>query len=131
MSIFNTTIFRSIADLAIGAKKRRDKEHQDFLAAYREIVETIPVEVVELFGTMGDVKLVKGTNNTTAGLQLNAADFMWWKGKIEIEGWSFAKGAAGVWIDMLDRISKIAQMDRLEPDERKALIALMESGFNK
>ena len=120
-------LFRAVGELAIGAKQRRRKEYVDFLAFYRELVETLPTEVVQLFGKL-DVSVVpKSTGKIeTYGLILNATDFVWWKQSLEAEEVRFTNGPQSIRLSMLNHLSKQTEANSLSPDERKALLALLD-----
>lgn len=123
----NVKIFTAIGELATGAKKRRDGEHQEFLGFFRSIVETIPTEVVQIFGTLSGIEMRLPSGKVESyGIELTATDYMWWKQKIEKEGARFVGKTSAVQSNMLDRLGKKAEMHRLEPAERKKLIALLE-----
>lgn len=125
--LFGLDVFNAIAELAVGARRRSKQEHQDFLSFFREVVATVPAEVVETFGHMSGVQCVHPNGEIKSyGILLTATDYMFWKQKIEIEGIRFVKGAASVQMDMLDRLSTQAEMQRLSPAERTALIEMME-----
>lgn len=122
----NVNIFKAIGDLALSAKKRKDNEHADFLAFYRNLVETLPTEIVALFGNMGGVAVWHKGKEKSCGLELTATDFMWWKTHIEAEGVRFVNTPASVKCDMLDRLARHAEAHRLSPEERKNLLSLLK-----
>ena len=122
----DVNIFRAIGELAVSAKRRTDKQYADFLAFYRQVVETLPTEMVEIFGELDvPVKLKDGTKETN-GLLLTATDYMWWKRHIETFGMRFTYGPMNVEARMLEQFSKSAETHMLSPEERKNLIALLE-----
>lgn len=122
----NVNIFRAIGDLALGAKKRTDKEHDDFLAFYRQLVETLPVEVVELYGELKDISLKRDGKIEKSNLELSIADFLWWQHEITVAGTRFTHGVAEVKSDMLQRLVQRAETQRLSPEERAKLLLLAE-----
>jgi len=123
----NVNVFRAIADLALSAKRREDKAHTDFLSFYRELVETLPSEMVDIFGQLTGVDVrIKSGKEAKWGIQLTATDFIWWKSQIEDEGVRFVHGPLSVQRSMLDLFSRSADARRIPPEERKKLIALLE-----
>jgi hypothetical protein len=118
-------VFKAVVDLAMGAKARRSTEHQEFLTFYRSLVETVPTEAIGLFGSM-PVNVFEAGKQEDWAIELTATDYIWWKKKIE-SGARFVVDPSEVQLAMLNRMSKKADMERLSPDERKSLIALMEA----
>lgn len=119
-------LFRAVAVLATGAKARNAAAHRDFLAFYRDIVETVSVETVAAFGSMS-VDVVGKSNNWA--IELTATDYVWWKEEIS-RGARFVKDPSAVRLAMLNRLSKQAEATKLTPDERKSLIALLETAVS-
>lgn len=127
----NTNIFHAIGDLAMGAKRRSEKEYADFLAFYRELVETLPIEVTDLFGTMNEVWVQRrGQKNESVGIELNVADLMWWQHEFAT-GTRFVHGIDQVKADMLRRLTLKAETQRLNPEERKKLLALLDQAASE
>lgn len=122
----NVSVFRAIGELALGAKGRRDKEYAEFLAFYRDLVETLPSEMIELFGTLENVSVFVSGKKASYGLELSVTDYLWWKQHIEVSRLRFESGVASVKFDMLDRFSRKAETHRLSPEERTKLLALIE-----
>ncbi|UAK25844.1 hypothetical protein [Sphingomonas nostoxanthinifaciens] len=124
--MLKSSIFKAVADLVSGADARNEADHKAFLVFYRDLVETIPTEVCQAFGTLGGVRARTAANEEKPfGLQLSVADYLWWKRQIE-EGTRFVAGPSSVQMDMLDRLTRKADIHRLTADERKALIALFD-----
>lgn len=122
--MLSVNVFKAVADLAVGAKSKRDQEHTDFLAFYRSLVESLPTEAIRLFGNMS-VKLIVGKVEEGAGLELTATDYMWWRQKIA-GGARFVVGVHAVQLEMLNRLSKKAEAESLPPEQRKVLLALLD-----
>jgi len=122
--MMNVNVFKAIADLALVATGRERAEYDGFLAFYKGLVEGLPTEAIKLFGNMS-VKIRKGKDESTAGIELTAVDYIWWKESIA-SGVRFSSGVRAIKIAMLNHISKKAESNSLEPDERKKLIALLE-----
>lgn len=123
----DTGIFKAIGELAIGAKRRREAEYADFIAFYRELVETLPIDVCDLFGTLNEVQVMraKASKSEGVGLELNVADLMWWQHEIKL-GTRFVHGIKQVKSDMLRRLTLKAETERLSPEERKSLISMLD-----
>lgn len=119
-------IFHKIADFTTAAVSRRNKEHDQFLSFYRELVETIPTEAIKAFGNMGGVQVFSGGKRQDFGIELTAADFLWWKQHIDVMGTRFVKSPSAVQADILDRMVRKADVGGLAPKQRKELIALMD-----
>lgn len=123
----NINLFRAVGDLALSAKKRVTNEHVEFLAFYRQLVETLPSEMTEMFGTLDGIEVrLTGGGFQTYGIELTATDFIWWKSVIE-GGNRFKNGTAWVQQSMLSRFSKKAEAHRLSPEERTTLLALLDA----
>ena len=120
----DVNIFKAIADIALGAKKRQDEEYSAFLAFYRELVETLPTEVTTLFGSMPR-RVIENDEVVSYNIMLTATNFVWWKAKIEKTGTRFTTGPVVTRLAMLDHISKKAETNSLSPEQRKALLALL------
>lgn len=121
----DVNIFKAIGDLAVGAKRRTDKDYADFIAFYRQLVETLPIEVTDLFGSLDDVQVRRDGKLEGCGLELNVTDVIWWQHEIKT-GTRFVCGIAQVKSDMLRRLALKAETQRLTPDERKSLLALLD-----
>lgn len=119
------TVFSEIADIALGARKRRIAENEGFLAFYREIVETVPQEVVSLFGKM-TVRVTEGNTQADWGLLLTATDYIFWKNKLSEGRVKFTSGNTRIKQMMHERLAEKAENEGLPPEERKRLIALLE-----
>lgn len=121
----DANIFTRIADIALGANQRKLKEHREMLDFYRRIVETVPTEVAEMFGSMPVKVRQKNIKDfVTWNIELTATDYLWWRRSIENEGARFASGAKRIMSAMLEQMTK--NIGTLEPEERKALIKLMD-----
>lgn len=120
--------FRRVGELAIGAKARRQAENEEFLKLHRQIVETVPIEIVKAFGTLDNVALYdpKG-KEATGGIELTVADHLWWK-KLLAKGNRFRWGIQPVKDYMLEHLVKQIEDTTLEPEQRKALLALLDEG---
>lgn len=118
-------VFKAIADLAVGAKARRDEEHQEFLRFYRSLVETLPTMATEAFGNLNGVKVTARKAAQSWGIELTVSDYLWWKHEIE-QGARFVEGVAAVQTSMLHRLSKAAEAQRLSPEERKEMLSLID-----
>jgi hypothetical protein len=114
----NTSIFKAVADLVTGAKARETEEHARFLRFYRDLVETLPTAATKAFGGLS---LADATR-----IELTATDYIWWKNKIEQQGYRFSAGVFAVQANMLNHLAKKAEAERLDPAERKALLALLD-----
>jgi hypothetical protein len=125
----NANIFKSIGDLAVSAKRRTDKRYADFLAFYRELVETLPSEMVEIFGAVPLSVTHKNGKAETVNIELSATDFLWWKRNIEVLGMRFTNGPSSVENAMLRRVAEKAETHRLAPEERKTLLAMLEQAL--
>ena len=123
----NINIFKKVADLALGAKRREDAEYADFLKFYRDLVEVLPTEVVELFDGCPRAVISKGAEYKWI-IQLTATDFIWWKTKIEQEGARFKNGVTNAKLAMLEKLAKSAEAKSLTPEERKTLLAMLDEG---
>lgn len=119
------TIFTDIADIAFGARKRRIAEHEEFLKFYRELVETVPQEVVALFGKM-TVRVVEAEVQADWGILLTATDYIFWKNKLLEGRIKFVKGDKRIKQLMHERLAEKAENEGLSAEERKRLIALLE-----
>lgn len=120
-------IFRAVAEMALGAKARRDQENEKFLSFYRELVETLPTDVTELFGHMGKVAVTLKNGETPSwGIELTATDYIWWCNEIRENGVRFTQGPRAVEQAMIARLAKQAESQRLTPEERKKLISLLD-----
>ncbi|KKC25798.1 hypothetical protein [Sphingomonas sp. SRS2] len=124
--LLSADLFKSIADIAVTAKGRRDAEHASFLAFYRQLVEVIPTDAVTSFGSVS-VNVKTARKSEQWAIELTVTDYMWWKQKIEQLGVRFEKSPASVQADMLVRLSKAAEASRLNSDERKALLGLLDA----
>lgn len=120
------SVFKAVADLAVGAKARRDAEYQDFLSFYRDLVETLPTEAVTAFGSMKVEVVEAGAIKSGWAIELTPTDFIWWKSKLEQGEVRFTGSADSVKLSMLSRIAKKAEAHRLSPAERKTLLALLD-----
>jgi hypothetical protein len=118
-------IFAAVAELAVSAKSRRDAEHREFLRFYRALVEELPTEAIAIFGTMSVKASVAGKQEDW-GIELNAADFMWWKTQIETNGARLIPGPASVQAAMLNHLAKKASTQNLDPEQRKRLLTIMD-----
>jgi hypothetical protein len=124
----NIDIFSAIGDLAISSRRRVEVEHSDFLVFYRQLVETMPTEMVEIFGTLDGIRVrLRRGKVEDYGIELTATDFMWWKSLIEADHARFVSGPADVKRRMLERFATGAEAERLTPDERKKLLFLLDS----
>jgi hypothetical protein len=124
--MINLSIFQAIGELVSGAKGRSDAEHIAFLAFYRSLVETLPADACRAFGLMNGVEVITGGSKGSFGIELTVTDYVWWKKHIEEEGTTFVHSPASVQLDMLTRLSRKAEVQRLEPSERKHLLDLLE-----
>lgn len=123
----NANIFRAVGELALGAKRRREAEYASFLSFFRELVETLPAEMTSLFGHMSNVGVTLRDGKTANyGIELTVTDFLWWKSAIEQDGVRFTSGPESLRRSMLTRFSKQAEAYRLEPEERKKLLAMID-----
>lgn len=118
-------IFRKIADLALGAKARRDDEYRQFLAFFRELVETTPTDVAKLFGRFNVKSQPRGGQEAVYGIELTATDYLWWVNEIENKGTRFVNGVPRVQTAILSHIAKQAEAQGLTADERKLLLSLL------
>ena len=116
-------IFRAVAAVGLGASKRITAEHDEFLAFYRELVETVPTDVAKSFGRMS-VNMTNGAQDWK--IELSATDYIWWKEKFA-DGARFSSPPAQVRLNMLTRLAKKVEEQRLEPSERAALLALLDA----
>jgi len=123
--MIKASIFEKIGAMVSANKARELASYNEFIAFYRELVEALPSDVTKIFGSM-PVGVFDGGAKKEWNIQLTAVDYIWWKSHIEGEGVRFTKSPARVQLDMLDRISKKAEVYTLDPSERKALIALLE-----
>lgn len=123
--MLDSRIFKALGDLVVTARSRRDAEHREFMAFYRDLVETLPTEVLEAFGSVAAPATIKG-EACNYRLELNATDYIWWKKEIEEKGARFTAGPSSIQLDILTRLAKTAEDQRLQPAERKALLALLD-----
>ena len=123
----NTNIFLSIGELALGAKKRREREYAEFLSFYRTLVETMPSEMTALFGTLDGISVDCRGKKESFRIELTVTDFLWWKSRIENESLRFVYGIPAVKAAMLDHFSRKAELHRLSPEERVKLLELLEA----
>lgn len=123
----NLATFKAIGELAIGAKRRQEKEYADFIAFYRDLVENLPTEVTELFGKLDNIPVRRWGSGKTenVGLILSVADLLWWTHEFEMKT-RFVNGISYVKSEMLARLSRQAETERLSPDERKRLLAILD-----
>ena len=117
--------FAALGEIIVGAKQKRDAEYQEFLVFYRELVETLPTEACNRFGTLNGVEAVVDGNESAYGIQMNVADFLYWKNKIDNTDIRFVASIREIKSAMLDRLTNIAEVHNLEPAARKALLAIL------
>lgn len=111
----------------LGAQSEREAvQYQDFFAFYRQIVESVPSDVVQKFGDFPRKVVLRNGKEETWNIQLTAADYLWWRAKINEEGVRFLNGPVTAQTAMLKHMMDKAGKFAMEPDARKALIALME-----
>jgi hypothetical protein len=121
-------LFQSIANLAVTATGRVTEDHEKFLVFYRGLVETVPPEVAELFGSLTVAVVEKGELKSSWGVLLTATDYLFWKQKIA-EGVRFSPshgGAKSVPRALATRLAKKAEEAGLTLQERQALLALLD-----
>lgn len=121
-----SVIFTQVADIATGAKARRQEEMAEFLKLHRQLVETVPAEVAKMFGDMTTTTIHRGASHSY-GIELNVTDHLWWIEIVE-EGGYFRDGVAKVKAKMLKHLVKQIEETPLEPKERKKLLALLDEG---
>lgn len=113
--------FKKLALFISDVTGRRQREYEDFLSFYRELVETMPTDVCKTFGNMS----VTGNDGKNYGIMLTVADYMYWKD-------SFAKGVffkhepEMVIKAMMKHLSEsVEHTGSLTPDERKNLLSIL------
>jgi hypothetical protein len=121
-------MFQAVADIATNAAGRVTEEHQEFLKFFRELVETVPPEVAERFGTLKVTALEKGKETEGWGVMLTATDYLFWKQKIS-DGVRFSPrhgGVKSVPRAMVTRLAKQAETAGLTLEERQKLVKLLD-----
>jgi len=120
------TAFKALGEIIVGAKQKRDVEYQEFLSFYRELVESLPTEACKRFGNLS-VKVIKQDGNKEAnyGIELTVADFLWWKGVLENDEIRLDSTTNQIKNAMLDKLTRIAEVNNLEPEARKSLLAIL------
>ncbi len=121
-------IFQAIADIATNAAGRVTDEHQEFLTFFRSLVETVPPETAQRFGTLGVTAIEGGALTANWGVMLTATDYLFWKQKIA-EGVRFSPAHGGVKSvprAMVTRLAKQAEAAGLTLEERQQLLKLLD-----
>ena len=125
--LLDVKIFQLLADFINRDKIRRDREHEEFMEFYRELVETIPAAAAEAFGCMNGVGVAKriksGLDERSWGIELTPTDYLWWRRYID-EGFYLTKGCAETQLDILERLAKLVDMSSLTVEERQQLLDL-------
>lgn len=118
--------FLGMGEILSGVAARRRKENEEFLGFFREIVETVPLEVAKAFGTMG-VEAFDATGKPTQGwgIVLSVADYIYWKDHLTA-GARFKFPVANIKLAMMNHLSKKIEGVGLPPEERKALLAMLD-----
>lgn len=117
-------LFKKVGDIFLSSKKRRDDEIADFLSFYRTIVEEMDAAVAAACGPT-QVEVMAAGKIESWSIRLTVADYIWWKQKFA-DGVRFTKPVAKVKSDMLMRLAKETESNKLTAEERKALIALFD-----
>lgn len=102
---------------------RHSEEHNEFLIWYEKLVRSASPAATKAFGNMDDVEL---TSNESAGIELTASDFLWWKERIS-NGARFKHGVSSVKANMLNRLCSAAEQMDMTAEEKGQLIDAMQS----
>jgi len=116
--------FKALGDIISNEKKRRDVEHQEFLAFLRELIETLPAEACSRFGNLS-VVLIEKELKKNFGIQLTVADYLFWKDKFENTDLRFEETTGQIKSRMLEKLTNVAEVNNLGPKERKELLAIL------
>jgi hypothetical protein len=123
--MINVDMFKSLGDIIVSNKTKRNTEYQEFLVFYRGLVESLPTEACNSFGSLSVVGILKKERMTNYSILLTAGDFLWWKNMLANPDFRFEKTITEIKQDMLNRMAKLAEVQDLEPDGRKKLLALL------
>lgn len=125
----NIKLIQAVANLMTGARDRISEEHADFLNFYEQLVRSISSDAVEAFGKM-EIEVKDKGKEETWGILLTAADFMFWKNAIEKRNVRFADTTDVVKSGMLNRMTRMAETERLTVEERNKLLDLLSDQAN-
>ncbi len=99
------------------ASDKADKEHQDFLKFYEDIVRVTPPEMARNFGKL---------KTDSGSIELTATDFMYWHTAIN-DGWRFPSGAADIKLKIFNHLAEMSESLAMTAAEKSELIDILKS----
>lgn|GEM_PF-5788959 len=117
--------FRALGDIITNEKKKRYIENQEFLVFLRELVETLPAEACNRFNNFPVVIIKEDNKQQQLFIELTVSDYLFWKDKAENTDLRFEETITQIKNRMLEKLTKVAEMNKLEPKERKELLAIL------
>lgn len=121
-----TNMFIRLSSFLTEVKKKEDDQYEEFLKFYETIVRTVSPTVVREFGRM-KVDVIDDKTKKTWGIELTAADFLFWKNHIQQNNVRFIDNPITVQCNMYSVLSNITDQVNMTVEQRNEFLNLMMS----